>query len=46
MDPINILFVLLFTLIGGIFAASEMAFVSLRESQIDEMAKKSKAGRQ
>lgn len=44
MDPINILFVLLFTLIGGIFAASEMAFVSLRESQIDEMAKKSRAG--
>ncbi|MGO1591036.1 MAG: hemolysin family protein [Ancrocorticia sp.] len=44
MDLINILFVLLFTLIGGIFAASEMAFVSLRESQIEEMAKNSKAG--
>ena len=41
---LNILFVLLFTLLGGIFSASEMAFVSLRESQIEEMARKSKAG--
>ena len=44
MDLLNILFVLLFTLLGGIFSASEMAFVSLRESQIEEMARKSKAG--
>ncbi|MDO4887385.1 MAG: hemolysin family protein [Actinomycetaceae bacterium] len=41
MDPLakNIAFVLLFTLIGGLFSASEMALVSLRQTQIDEMAK-------
>lgn len=44
MDPLNLVFVLLFILIGGIFSASEMALVSLRSSQIDEMARQSKAG--
>lgn len=44
VDPLNLVFVFLFILIGGIFSASEMALVSLRSSQIDEMARKSKAG--
>ncbi len=46
MDPLvkNILFVLLFTVIGGLFSASEMALVSLRETQIDEMAERSARG--
>jgi putative hemolysin len=34
----NIAVVLLFTLIGGFFAAAETALVSLRESQIDHLA--------
>ena len=33
----NILLVLLFILIGGVFAATEMALVSLRESQIRQL---------
>ena len=47
VDPLvkDILFVLLFTLIGGLFSASEMALVSLRQTQIDEMSKKSSAGK-
>ncbi len=44
VDPLNLFFVLLFILIGGIFSASEMALISLRPSQIDEMARKSKGG--
>ncbi len=34
---LNILLVLLFILIGGVFAATEMALVSLRESQIRQL---------
>lgn len=34
----NIAVVLLFTLVGGFFAAAETALVSLRESQIDHLA--------
>jgi putative hemolysin len=34
----NIAVVLLFTLIGGFFAAAETALVSLRESQVDHLA--------
>ncbi|MDD7384421.1 MAG: hemolysin family protein [Actinomycetaceae bacterium] len=47
MNPLvkNVIFVLLFTLIGGLFSASEMALVSLRETQIDDMAKKYGSGR-
>lgn len=47
VDPVlkNILFVLLFVFIGGLFSASEMALVSLRQTQIDEMARKSSAGK-
>ncbi len=40
----NFLFVLLFTFIGALFAASELALVTLRETQIESMAKRSKAG--
>lgn len=42
---INILFVLLFTLIGAFFAASELALVSLRDTQIEAIAERSKAGK-
>ena len=40
MDPsvlVNIALVLLFVLIGGVFAGTEMAIVNLRESQIDQL---------
>ena len=33
----NILLVLVFVLVGGVFAATEMAIVSLRPSQVDEI---------
>lgn len=42
---INLLFILIFTLIGAFFAASELALVSLRDTQIESMAARSKAGR-
>ncbi|MDY5585161.1 MAG: hemolysin family protein [Arcanobacterium sp.] len=42
---LNILFVVLFTFVGAFFAASEMALVSLRDTQIENMAAKSKAGK-
>ncbi|MBM7825051.1 putative hemolysin [Arcanobacterium pluranimalium] len=47
MSPLltNILFVLLFTLIGAFFAASEMALVSLRDTQIESMAFRSRSGK-
>ncbi len=47
MSPLllNIIFVLLFTFIGAFFAASELALVSLRDTQIEAMATRSKAGR-
>lgn len=41
---VNIIMVFVFVIIGGIFAASEMALVSLRESQLRRMEKESKAG--
>lgn len=40
MDPsviVNIVLVLLFVLIGGVFAGTEMAIVNLRESQISQL---------
>ncbi|MFH5822171.1 hemolysin family protein [Georgenia sp. AZ-5] len=44
-DPaVNILLVLLFILVGGVFAASEMALVSLRDSQIRSLAARGGAG--
>ncbi|TDE89219.1 HlyC/CorC family transporter [Occultella glacieicola] len=41
---VSIGLVLLFILIGGVFAATEIALVSLRESQIDQIAEKSERG--
>src|SRR4051812_3125076 len=40
----NVVLVLLFVVIGGGFAASEMALVSLRESQVRALAARGKAG--
>lgn len=42
---VNIIMVFVFVIIGGIFAASEMALVSLRESQLRRMEKESKLGK-
>lgn len=41
---INIALVLLFVLIGGVFAATEMALVSLRESQLHGLRKRGRRG--
>lgn len=41
----NIGLVLLFVLIGGVFAAAEMALVSLRESQVRQLEFRGKRGR-
>ncbi|MCV2394670.1 hemolysin family protein [Actinotalea sp. M2MS4P-6] len=40
----NALLVLLFVLIGGVFAGTELALVSLRESQIDRLERQSRRG--
>lgn len=40
----NILLVLAFILVGGVFAATEIALVSLRESQLDRLEKLSSRG--
>ena len=40
----NIALIFLFILIGGVFAAAEMALVSLRESQIKQMSTRGKRG--
>ncbi len=47
MDTIigNILLIFLFILVGGVFAAAEMALVSLRESQLKQLAVRGKRGR-
>lgn len=42
--PSNILLVLLFILIGGLFAAAEMALVSLRDSQVKALSTRGKRG--
>ncbi len=42
--PINIALVLLFILLGGVFAATEIALVSLRESQLDRLGKRGRRG--
>src|SRR5699024_6741295 len=42
---LNALLVLLFILIGGVFAATEMALVSLRESQIRQLERASSTAR-
>ncbi|MBK9738064.1 MAG: HlyC/CorC family transporter [Actinobacteria bacterium] len=41
----NIAVVLFFVLLGGFFAAAELALVSLRESQVQRMAEESRRGR-
>ena len=41
----NIGLVVLFILVGGVFAGTEIALVSLRDSQIDQLAKKGRRGR-
>src|ERR687895_2107647 len=41
---LNILLILFFIGVGGIFAAAEMALVSLRESQIRQLAIRGKRG--
>lgn len=41
----NVGLIFLFILIGGVFAAAEMALVSLRQSQIERLATKGKRGR-
>lgn len=41
---INIALVLVFILVGGVFAATEIALVSLREGQLDRMEKRSRRG--
>jgi len=42
---INVLVVLFFVLLGGFFAAAELALVSLRESQIQRLSESSRRGR-
>ena len=42
---VETLTVLLFVLVGGVFAAAEMALVSLRESQIRALTEKGRRGR-
>ena len=42
---INLLVVLFFVLLGGFFAAAELALVSLRENQIQRLAETSRRGR-
>src|SRR5918999_3266657 len=42
---LNIALILVFILIGGVFAAAEMALVSLRDSQIRQLANRGKRGR-
>ncbi len=41
----NIVLILLFILIGGVFAAAEMALVSLRESQVRALSTRGKRGK-
>ena len=42
---LNILMVVMFVLIGGVFAGAEIALVSLRESQVRAMAERGRRGR-
>jgi putative hemolysin len=41
---VNFLLVLFFVLLGGVFSGTEMALVSLRESQVRRMEKSGKSG--
>src|SRR5215203_3636287 len=42
---LNMVLILLFILVGGVFAAAEMALVSLRESQVKNLAQRGRRGR-
>ncbi|MSV74381.1 MAG: DUF21 domain-containing protein, partial [Actinobacteria bacterium] len=42
---INIAVVLFFILLGGFFAAAELALVSLRESQVQRLGEQGRRGR-
>ena len=46
MNPIlgDILLIGLFIMVGGVFAAAEMALISLRESQIKQLSVRGKRG--
>ncbi|WP_306362919.1 hemolysin family protein [Nocardia sp. CC227C] len=41
---VNVAMVLVFVLVGGVFAAAEIALVSLRESQVRSLARRSRRG--
>lgn len=41
----NIILIFVFILIGGVFAAAEMALVSLRSSQVKQLARRGRRGR-
>ena len=41
---LNILLILLLVIIGGVFVAAEFALVSLRESQVRQLAHRGKRG--
>jgi hypothetical protein len=41
----NIILIFVFILIGGVFAAAEMALVSLRGSQVKQLARRGRRGR-
>ncbi len=41
---LNVVLIVLFIVIGGVFAAAEMALVSLRDSQVKQLAHRSKRG--
>lgn len=43
-DVVSIVMVLAFVLIGGVFAGTELALVSLRESQLDQLARSGRRG--
>lgn len=41
---INIAIIVFFTILGGVFSCSEMALISLRESQLEQMEQKDARG--
>ena len=41
---LNFLLVLIFVLVGGVFAATELALVSLRESQVNQLEQRGRRG--
>ena len=43
--PLNIAVIMVFILIGGVYAAAEIALVSLRDSQVKQLAHRGRRGR-